>query len=119
MVIKEKEIILKNGKKVLIRSATEKYAESLCNHRYITSSESYFMARYPEKMNLDITKMKNNLLTLEKDEKDFLITAFLDGKIIGDAGITKVRDQMKYGHRGYFGISIILLTKSLISALFL
>ncbi|MGL5616473.1 MAG: GNAT family N-acetyltransferase [Sarcina sp.] len=107
MLIDEKEIILKSGKKVLIKSATKKYAESLCNHRYVTASESYFMAGYPEEMNLDIDKMKNNLLTLEKDEKDFLITAFLDGKIIGDAGITKIRDQMKYGHRAYFGISIL------------
>lgn len=107
MIIDKKEIILKNGQKILIQSATEKDAESLCHHRYITSCESYFMARYPEEISLDIEGMKERLVAIEKDEKDFTITAFLDGKIIGDAGVTKIRNHMKYQHRAYFGISIL------------
>ena len=54
MIIDKKEIILKNGRKILLQSATEKDAEMLCHHRYITSCESYFMARYPEEISLDV-----------------------------------------------------------------
>lgn len=74
---------------------------------YIQSSESHFMARYPEEINLDIERMRENLVAIEKDEKDFIITAFLGEKIIGDAGVTKIRNHMKYRHRAYFGISIL------------
>lgn len=107
MLVDKKQIILKNGLRILLQSATEKNAESLYKHRYITSSESYFMARYPEEVSKDIERMKENLLAIEKDEKDFVVTAFLDKKIIGDSGITKIRNHMKYSHRAYFGISIL------------
>lgn len=107
MLIDKKEIILKNGQRILIKSATEKNAEAICNHRYNTSSESYFMARYPEEVSLDIELMKNNLSSTRKNQKDFTVTAFLDGKIIGDSGITTIRNHMKYCHRAYFGISIL------------
>ena len=43
MIIDKKEIILKNGQKVLLQSAMEKDSEMLCHHRYITSCESYFI----------------------------------------------------------------------------
>ena len=107
MVIDKKEIILKNGQRILLQSSTEKNAESICSHRYSTSSESYFMARYPEEISLDVEQMKVNLCAIEKDEKDFTVTAFFGEKIIGDAGITKIRNHMKYRHRAYFGISIL------------
>lgn len=107
MHIDKKEFILKNGQRILLQSAREKNAEALCHHRYITSSESYFMARYPEEASLDVEGMKVNLFTIENDEKDFTVTAFVGEKIIGDAGITKIRKHMKYFHRAYFGISIL------------
>lgn len=107
MIIDEKEVILKNGQRILIKSSTEENVEAICNHRYITSSESYFMARYPEEISLDIELMKKNLSSIEKSPKDFTVTAFIDGKVIGDAGITTIRNHMKYCHRAYFGISIL------------
>lgn len=107
MLIDKKEIVLKNGQKILLQSATEKNAEAICHHRYITSSESYFMARYPEEISSDIERMKENLLAIKKDEKDFVVTAFLGEKIIGDAGVLKFRNLIKYQHRAYFGISIL------------
>lgn len=32
--------------------------------------------------------MKEGLKSLEEDEQAFLVTAYMDGKIIGDAGVT-------------------------------
>ena len=107
MIIDKREVILKNGQRILIKSAIEENAEAICNHRYITSSESYFMARYPEEISLDVELMKKNLFSIEKSPKDFTVTAFIDGKVIGDAGITTIRNHMKYCHRAYFGISIL------------
>ena len=107
MLIKEKEIILKNGRKVILKSATAADTEGICEHRYRTSGETHFMARYPEEGRLNTEKMREGLKSLEEDSQSFLVTAYLDGKIIGDAGVTKLRELMKFRHRAYFGMSIL------------
>lgn len=106
MLIESKEMLLSNGKKIIIRSATDKDAVSLCQHRYITSSETYFMARYPEECSFDIEDMKRRLLTAQNSNCDFMITAFHDNEVIGDLGVTQIRNHIKYRHRAYMGISI-------------
>ena len=107
MLIKEKEIILKNGQKIILKSATAVDAEGICEHRYRTSGETHFMARYLEEGRLNTEKMREGLKSIEVDAQTFLVTAYLDGKIIGDAGVTKLRELMKYRHRAYFGMSIL------------
>ena len=44
MVIKERNVQLKNGRSVLLKSALPEHAKALCRHRYITSGETHFMA---------------------------------------------------------------------------
>lgn len=107
MLIKEKEITLKNGLQVILKSATAGDAEAICEHRYRTSGETYFMARYPEEGRLNVEKAREGIKSLQEDTQSFLVTAYLDGKIIGDAGVTKLRELMKYRHRAYFGMSIL------------
>lgn len=107
MVIDNKEVVLKNNQKVLIQSATVKDAEALCKHSYVTAGETHFMSRYPEEVSMDVELMKERLLATEMDQKDFMIVAFLDGKLIGNAAITKIKNHMKFYHRAYFGISIL------------
>ena len=107
MLIKEKEIILKNGQKIILKSATAEDVEGICEHRYKTAGETHFMARYQEEGRLNLETLKEGLKSLEEDSQGFLVTAYLDGKIIGDAGVTKLKDWMKCRHRSYFGMSIL------------
>ena len=107
MLIKEKEITLKTGQIITLKSATAADAEGICEHRYRTSGETHFMARYPEEGRLNTEKAREGLKSLEEDSQSFLVTAYLDGKIIGDAGVTKLRELMKFRHRAYFGMSIL------------
>ena len=106
MIIAEKEVFLKNGQKVILRSPIEDEAQALNEHKYKTSEETYFMARYPEEVvsREDITRKMISIVN--KDQKDFFISAYMDGKLIADSGTMKIRDNMKYRHRGYFGVSI-------------
>ncbi|RDU25186.1 GNAT family N-acetyltransferase [Anaerosacchariphilus polymeriproducens] len=107
MLINEKKITIKNGMHILLRSANANHAKEICNLRHITSEETHFMVRYPEEVDLNDEQLKKTLESIENDEKDFMITAFLDGRIIGDAGIMKINKYMKCRHRAYFGISIL------------
>ena len=106
MLIESKEITMSNGKRVVIRSAIDVDASSLCQHRYVTSGETYFMARYPEECSFDVADMEKRLIHIQNSDCDFLVTAFLDDEVIGDLGVTQIRNHMKYSHRAYMGISI-------------
>ncbi|MEE1032662.1 MAG: GNAT family N-acetyltransferase [Ruminococcus sp.] len=106
MRIKEKEIIIPTGEKIILRSAKKEDAESVCAHKYITSEESYYMARYPEECEHDVSAIETRLSDIEKHPQNFSVTAFKDGKVIGDLGVTQIRNHIKFRHRAYMGISI-------------
>lgn len=106
MTITEKAIELKNGQVVILRSPEPQDAAAICEHRKITSAETYFMARYPEEMEHGEEDMKERLLSRGEDPRDFGISAFWNGRLIADCGVEKLRSHIKYRHRGCFGISI-------------
>ncbi len=106
MLIENREITISNGKRIIIRSATDEDAKSLCQHRYVTSGETYFMARYPEECSFDIADVGQKLLHTQNSACDFMVTAFFDNEVIGDLGVTQLRNLTKYSHRAYMGISI-------------
>jgi len=106
MLIESREVTISNGKRIIIRSATGADAQSLSHHRYITSGETYFMARYPEECSFDIADMEQKLLYTQNSICDFMITAFFDNEVVGDLGVTQLRNLTKYCHRAYMGISI-------------
>ena len=101
-----KEIIIPTGEKIILRSAKKEDAESVCAHKYITSEESYYMARYPEECEHDVSAIETRLSDIEKHPQNFSVTAFKDGKVIGDLGVTQIRNHIKFRHRAYMGISI-------------
>lgn len=105
MIIREKEVFLKNGQKALLRSPRLEEALALHEHKYKTSEESYFLARYPEEIQYS-DRLKEIIIGTNESERDFFISAFVDGQLIGDAGVTTIRNHIKFRHRAYFGISI-------------
>lgn len=85
MIIEEKEVILKNGRTVILRSPGEDDAEAVIEHIRITSGETHFLARYPEEVVLTVEEEKTFLKKLNGDPDDFMIVAFLDGQLVGNA----------------------------------
>ena len=106
MLIQPQEFILPSGKSLLIRSAQPAEGESLSRHRAVTSAETYFMARYPEECTFNPQRMESYLTDMEHHPRNFLVTAFDDGQIVGDLGIQEVKPHLKYLHRAYLGMSI-------------
>lgn len=106
MQIKPEKFTAPTGEKIEIRSAGPEDAESLCRHRLITSGETYFMARYPEECVFDIDKTRARLVETAAHPENFTVTAFVGKRVIGDLGLSTVREHMKYRHRSYMGISI-------------
>ena len=106
MYIKPKFVKLKNGQNITLRSPDMFDAEQLLNHMRLTSAETEFMSRYPEEITVSVEAQSRFLQMIENDTDNFMLAAYIDGRMVGNAGITRVRDNIKYRHRANFGISL-------------
>lgn len=106
MRIKEQQYQLPNGEIAIIKSAGSEDAMQIKTHRELTSSETHFMAREPEDGQMNLERITEILKGVSESDRDFMVTAYVDGKVVGDLGVTLVRPHVKYLHRGYLGMSI-------------
>lgn len=106
MYINPREVFLKNGQRIILRSPDIFDAEQLLEHMRITSAETEFMSRYPEEITVSVEAESRFLQMIENDADNFMLAAYMDGRMVGNAGVTRVRDNVKYRHRANFGISL-------------
>ena len=106
MYIKAKEIRLKNGQSIILRSPDMFDAEQLLEHMRQTSEETEYMSRYPEEITVSVKAQARFLQMIENDTDNFMLAAYIDGRMVGNASVTRVRDNLKYRHRANFGISL-------------
>ena len=106
MIYKEKRIVLKNGTDCILRSPSPEDADGILYNWKLTSEETGFRARYPEEITMSIEEEMKFLSDQRTDPKSIMITAVIDGKIVANAGINCVQNNIKFLHRALFGISI-------------
>lgn len=106
MYIEPKSIKLKNGQIITLHSPDMFDAEQLLHHMRVTSAETDFMSRYPEEITVSLDSQARYLQMIENDPDNFMLAAYIDGRMVGNAGVIRVRDNFKYRHRANFGISL-------------
>lgn len=106
MVIENYELYLKNGKKCCFRSPRIEDAGDIVNHLVITSSETNYMSRFSDEIDKDIENTKKSIENDNNDSGSIIVCAEIDGKIIGQGGISLVRNNRKFMHRAKLGLSI-------------
>ena len=106
MYIKPKAVQLKNGQNIVLCSPNTFDAEQLLNHMRLTSAETEFMSRYPEEITVSVEAQSRFLQMIENDPDDVMLAAYIDGRMVGNAAVTRVRSNLKYRHRANFGISL-------------
>lgn len=106
MYIKPKEVYLKNGQNIILRSPDMFDAEQLLEHMRKTSAETEFMSRYPEEITVSVEAQSRFLQMIENDADNFMLAAYIEGRMVGNVGVTRVRENIKYRHRANFGISL-------------
>lgn len=103
----EKKVILKNGKELLLRSGTEDDGEAVLNLFNQTHAESDFLLTYPDENSFTEEIEREFLKNKEESGNEVEILAFLDGRLVGSAGIEQVGSKDKIKHRAEFGISTL------------
>ena len=99
-------IQLKNGKKCILRNAEA--SDAVRHHAYFvqTHKETDFLLTYPDECKQKISVLERQLKETKRSGTDVEICAFIDGKLVGSAGNSLIRDCDKMRHRAEFGISI-------------
>lgn len=106
MYIKPKQVTLKNGQVIILKSPEVFDAEQLLSHMRITSAETEFMSRYPEEITVSAEAQARYLQMIENDPDGFMLAAYFGDRLVGNAGVTRARESFKYRHRANVGISL-------------
>jgi len=106
MKIQNKEILLKNGKKCILRSPELSDAEQLVEYLKVSAGETDFLLKYPEEVNITVEKEKDILQWYIDSERDLMIIAEVDGKIVGNCSFSPIGQKMRIRHRCSIGIAL-------------
>lgn len=107
MQIAPTKFLLKDGTPVILRSPEPGDAVSMLTYLKKTSGETPFMIRYPEEVTdteEEEVKFIDHVLT---SPRDFMISAALNGEIIGNVAVYAVADRQKMRHRASIGIAVL------------
>ena len=99
-------ITLKDGRACTLRNGTAEDGQALLNIFNVTHAQTDFLLTYPEEHSYT-AEDEAELLRRKTDSADEIeLLAFVDGAIVGSAGITCVGRKEKIRHRAEFGISV-------------
>ncbi len=101
-----KKIILKNGKELCLRNGAKADGSAVLEIFNLTHEETDFLLTYPDENSFNAEQEKQFLEKKKESENEIEILAFVDGNIVGTAGIEAVGTKDKLKHRADFGISI-------------
>lgn len=99
-------IKLKDGRECVIRSAAAEDAEAALDNFILTHSETDFLMSYPDEITHTVESETKFLRDRAESADEVEIAAFVDGRLVGLAGIDRVGAHEKVRHRANFGISV-------------
>ena len=102
-----KEIQLKNNQICLIRHATSKDAKAFLDFLTQISIETENTIRYPQEINITVEKEALILKSMEQSSSQYMLGAYIDGKLVGNAHCYGIGDRIKIAHRAGVGISVL------------
>lgn len=102
-----KELLLKNSKNCIIRTADGSDAAGVLHCFLNTHTETDNMLTYPEEHSMSEADERAFLDSRAARDDSVELCAVVDGKIVGTGGFTPVGTQIKLRHRATFGIGVL------------
>lgn len=102
----DKTLLLKNGEKLHLRSATKEDTQKVCNLFQLTHGQTDFLLAYPEESSFTVRQEEEFLNGLLESPREIMLLAELDGSLAGCASVCAVGSKYKVCHRAEFGISV-------------
>lgn len=106
MKCEEREVICRDGRAALLRSAHPDDAAEMVRFLLDVCGETEFLLAYPEeRQNLTIERERAFLTNIAEDDNELMLTAWVDGQLAGVANIN-FSTRLKMRHRASVAISI-------------
>ncbi len=107
MKMKAKQVTLKNGTAVTLKSVNESEAELVLQFMKTVFSETENLSLTADEVAaLDLNTEQEILLGYEKARGKIMLAAYLDEAIIATCSVQGVSDKAKYSHRAELGIAV-------------
>lgn len=100
------EHILKDGQKLILRTAEEGDERGLISLMRTVDSETKFLAREPGEFNVTMEQEREFIRNMNNDENSRFLIAEVDGNIIGNCSVGLVMNKKRYLHRAAMGIVV-------------
>lgn len=101
------QIVLKNGKTAILRNGVKSDGSAVFENFNQTHGETDYLLSYPDENSFDSEKEGQFLEEKAASPNEMELIAFVDGKVVGTAGIEAVGTKYKVRHRAEFGISVL------------
>ena len=106
MKCEEREVICRDGRAALLRSAHPDDAAEMVRFLLDVCGETEFLLAYPEeRQTLTIERERAFLTNIAEDDNELMLTAWVDGQLAGVANIN-FSTRLKMRHRASVAISI-------------
>lgn len=106
MRFEEREIVLKDGRKCILKPNSPEYAEAMIEYLTKTSGETEFLLRYPDEVNYTLESEQEILQRLLEDPYVIMMAAIVDGKVAGNGSVCGIGDKRKIRHRCSMAIAL-------------
>ncbi|MDD6638908.1 MAG: GNAT family N-acetyltransferase [Lachnospiraceae bacterium] len=106
MIFSEKEIILKNGEKCILRPVSKNDAKSMIEYLRMVSGETPFLLRNEDEVNYTIEDEETLLDNKRNAPREIMMVADVNGIIAGNCGIVSNGNLRRVYHRCGFAIAL-------------
>lgn len=100
-----KNIILKDGRTAILRSAAVEDAAELLDYLKTTAEETEFILRYPEECNMTMEQEETILRNKAESPDELMLVCDVDGRLAGNCGIS-FNNKIKLMHRASVAIAL-------------
>lgn len=101
------QIILKNGKAAVLRNGVKCDGSAVLENFNLAHAETDYLLSYPDENSFDSEKEGQFLEKKAASANEIEIIAFVDGMVVGTAGIEAVGTKYKVRHRAEFGVNVL------------
>ena len=107
MIVEKREIILKDGRKAILRSARDEDIPGMLEYLYISAGETDFILRYPEECGKYTAEGEKELFDrVNASDNEAMIVCLVDGKVAGNCQIVW-KTGIKTRHRAQVAIALL------------
>ncbi len=99
-------IPLKDGRTCILRNGTEEDRQASLDHFILTHGQTDYLLSYPDEIQMTAEEQGQYLREKTESENEVEILAFVDGVLVGTAGLDALGKQEKLRHRCEFGLCV-------------